>query len=121
MFSSSFGAAGNLHFIGNDEHVEKSAYFFTISGLVFHARSSRVLFQHAQFASWEHVIMRKWRINREGSIIAMVVWYELVTTISRRLSEREILQWSSLLHTASLRPRYFVCLNMRLHLMLFVT
>lgn len=121
MFSSSFGAAGNLYYIGKNEHVEKKLGFFTISGLVFHARSSRVLFQHAQFVSWEHVIMRKWRINREGSIIAMVVWYELVTTISRRLSERGILQWSSLLHTALRRPRYFVCLNVRLHPMFLVT
>ena len=112
MFSSSFGAAGNLYHIGKNEHVEKQRGFFTISGLVFLARSSRVLFQHAQFVSWEHVIMQKWRINREGSIIAIVVSYELVTTISRRLSEREILQWSSLLHTALLRPRYFVCYKM---------
>lgn len=110
LFSSSFEAAANRYFIGKS-HRRHSQWkinaYFSISGQVFHARISRVIFQHAQLACWEHVIMRKWRINREG-IIAMEVLYELVTTISKRPSEREILQWSSLLLTASQRERYGV-------------
>lgn len=61
---------------------------------------------------WEHVIMRIWRINREGTI-AMVVSCESVITISKKLSEREILQSSSLPHTALRKQRYFFPANLR--------
>ena len=60
---------------------------------------------HAQCWSWEHVIMLKWRINREG-IIVMVVWCESVTTTSKRPSEKEILQLSSLPPTALQKRRW---------------
>lgn len=116
MFSSSFEAAGDRYFIAKVQRRncdKKDAWILRISGLVFRAWIPRVFFQHAQLAFWEHVIMRKWRINREG-IIAMAVLYELVTTISRRLLERGTLQLLSSQHTVLPKRRYCFRLNVRL-------
>lgn len=99
---SSFAAAGNPAF-------QKKKKKWLLVAMSFFGSSSRVpracYSSHAQCWSWEHVIMLKWRINREGTIV-MVVWCESVTTTSKRPSEKEILQLSSLPRTASQKRRW---------------